>query len=112
MQSEILIEKAEKEMQMTEDEILQAQDEALQEVMEWVDYNQGGVFNCDPQEAAHIVLEFLKIDGVHHWTEKDADIWLMEWMKFQYVGLEEHIQELELDTAHEAKNGNKKQCSK
>ena len=39
MQSEILIEKAEKELQMTEEEMFEAQDEALQEAMEWFDYN-------------------------------------------------------------------------
>ena len=39
MQSEILIEKAEKELQITEEEMYEAQDEALLEAMEWFDYN-------------------------------------------------------------------------
>ena len=36
---EILIEKAEKELQMTEEEMFKAQDEALETAMEWIDYN-------------------------------------------------------------------------
>ena len=105
MQSEILIEKAEKELQMTEDEMFEAQDEALQEAMEWIEYNLGGVDNANPATSADVVLDCLNRYGVTHWTKETAYEWLMGFMQYIHVGLTDQLEAYENDTAHEAKNG-------
>ena len=106
MQSEILIEKAEKELQMTEEEMFEAQDEALQEAMEWFDYNNNGFETVEPSLAADVVLDCLNGHGVTHWTREAAYEWLMELMQFYMISLESQLEGFyENDTAHEAKNG-------
>tara|TARA_B100001778_G_scaffold320395_1_gene310744 strand:- start:8029 stop:8349 length:321 start_codon:yes stop_codon:yes gene_type:complete len=105
MQSEILIEKAEKELQITEEEMYEAQDEALLEAMEWFDYNNS-IDTIEPSYAADIVLDCLNANGVTHWTREAAYGWLMELMQWYMISLENQLEGFyENDTAHEAKNG-------
>ena len=84
MQSEILIEKAEKELQMTEEEMFKAQDEALETAMEWIDYNLGGFETVQPSHAADVVLDCLNTNGVTHWTRETAYEWMMDYAIFGY----------------------------
>ena len=105
MQSEILIEKAEKELQMTEEEMFKAQDEALETAMEWIDYNLGGFETVQPSHAADVVLDCLNTNGVTHWTRETAYEWMMDYMQYLVIHLEDQIEGYQIDTAHEAKNG-------